>query len=145
MTNVHDVFYPSETRLHSLVIGGEYFVSAQQFCLLGVAHAEDHVPPPQKYLDGVRPSQSPCVLRKLIVRPARSQFNSSLENFKMTWLKKTLVSDSAEQRRCALNNFGISTDGSTSLTATSSGSCFTIVGCTRRPLPSCVLSIKNLL
>jgi hypothetical protein len=44
MTNVHDVFYPSETRLHSLVIGGEYFVSAQQFCLLGLAHAEDHVP-----------------------------------------------------------------------------------------------------
>lgn len=27
MTNVHDVFYPSETRLHSLVVGGEYFVS----------------------------------------------------------------------------------------------------------------------
>jgi hypothetical protein len=25
MTNVHDVFYPSETRLHSLVNGGEYF------------------------------------------------------------------------------------------------------------------------
>lgn len=31
MTNVHDVFYPSETRLHSLVIGGEYFVSDGRF------------------------------------------------------------------------------------------------------------------
>lgn len=27
MTNVHDVFYPSETRTHSLVKAGEYFVS----------------------------------------------------------------------------------------------------------------------
>lgn len=27
MTNVHDVFYPSTNRLHSLVEHGEYFVS----------------------------------------------------------------------------------------------------------------------
>lgn len=37
MTNVHDVFYPSETRLHSLVGSGEYFVRERSLPLAEMA------------------------------------------------------------------------------------------------------------
>lgn len=86
MTNVHDVFYPSTNRLHTLVQDGEYFVSTGE----------------SLKTEGVVLRLMPCrrntwmmyVFNYLVEKGNKglplsvSQFNGALESFKSIWERR---------------------------------------------------------
>lgn len=83
MTNVHDVFYPSKNRLHTLVQDGEYFVSSGLLVFL--------VPRLISLVTRSRNIWMMYVIASLSEKRTQLtsiQFNGALESFKSIWERR---------------------------------------------------------